>query len=67
MVDLLTDFPELTTIEAGIISKVYQDIFVWAGTIINGNGRYIQSWVNTIKRKSVIEVFINCPIVIFPY
>ena len=39
--------------------------FVQAGTIIYGNGRYIQSWATTINWKGVIKSVIKCPIVVF--
>ena len=36
--------------------------FGGAGNIINGNGRDIQIWSNTINWKGIIEGVINCPI-----
>ena len=36
--------------------------FVWAWTIINGNGRFIQIFTNTINRKGIIEAVIYCNI-----
>ena len=38
--------------------------FIWEGSIINGNGRYIQSQDTTIIWKGIIEAIINRPIVI---
>ena len=38
--------------------------FVWKGNIINGIGRYIKSWANTINRKGVVEAVIKFPITV---
>ena len=41
--------------------------FFLEGTIINGNGREVQSWDTTINLKGVIEVVINCHIVVLSH
>ena len=38
--------------------------FIRAGTIINGNGRDIQSRANTISWKAIIEAAIKRPVVV---
>ena len=48
MVNILTEFPEVTEMAAGGGSEVYRYI-LGAKNIINGNGMEIQIWSNTIN------------------
>ena len=41
--------------------------FVWAVTIINRNVREIQICATKINRKGIIELVINCPIIVLSY
>ena len=42
-------------------------MFWGAENIINGNGREIQIWYNTINWKVIVEGIINCLIVVLSY
>ena len=42
----------------------YNGLFLRAGSIINGNGMYIQSWATNISWKGNIETLINRPVVV---
>ena len=42
-------------------------MFWGAENIINVNGREIQIWYNNINWKVIVEVVINCPIVVFSH
>ena len=38
--------------------------FMWAGSIINGDGRYMQILANKFIFKGIIEEFINVPVAV---
>ena len=54
MVNIITEFPEVTEMADGI-GLEYIGIFWGAGNIINSNGREIQIWSNTINWKGIVE------------
>ena len=49
------------------VDQRYIGIFWGEVNIINGNGRDIQIWSNTINWKGIVEGVINCPIVVFSH
>ena len=38
--------------------------FMWVGSIINVDGRYMQIWATKISFKGIIEAVLKCPVVV---